>query len=178
MKMTYGDGIVEYEGDINVNKKTNKNNKHSFKIGDWTRQIDNNKKFKILGFSKNNDSAVFKTLNGSTIMERKIKKLILWEPEKEEWCWFWSDSDKLKHPILGQFVSIEEDSKFKYYFETSNVDENGKKIMLSSQYCEPYTEFLPTIINNNKENVLVKSFPGGDKLDYKVEGTMKIYSSK
>ena len=93
-----------------------------FKEGDWVREYGDGKPIKL-------DGGHFRGI--SKMNEHWFKGLVAWQPEIDEWCWFWNDGD-LRPPKMSKFYTIEHGG-FTEGLEFWNYDN-----------CEPFEGTLPT----------------------------------
>ena len=99
----------------------------NFKPGDWAVCPEDNKIFLIDG-----------DYNGGYQSTEYWSGLdfILWQPQPNEWCWFWCVSD-FDAPILSRFCNMK-DNLF--------TCTNSKQILFT--HCEPFIGQLPTILKD------------------------------
>ena len=90
----------------------------TFKIGDWIVEPNRNR----VRLNEVPES-------GSYYAE----DCVLWQPQPNEWCWFWNDDNTL---VLAQFAhGLSNGAKF-----------TSKNLMY--QYCEPFIGQLPSILQS------------------------------
>lgn len=130
---------------------------NEFKVGDWVR-VNNGKphQFKrftkdLPGWNKNLDYENIEMLCHARFHIPNFDRSIvtLWEPTKDEWCWFYKDGEfpsiakfdrkENEHTFLG-FVCVE-DKKFPTCY---------KPIIVFADIIEPFIGNLPSMIKDNK----------------------------
>ena len=75
----------------------------------------------------------------------------LWEPEKDEFCWFWNDD---MQPFLAQFDFSEDDDGTIIYYTKQGLHGSLADLsdaLFSFKYCEPFVNKLPTLYKNIKK---------------------------
>ena len=87
-----------------------------FKVGDWVRDLRDNRVFQI------------NSVNFNLKLSTKNTVYVHWQPKKGEWCWFWDEW--FKTSLLLQFKNNV------YQYEAFNG--------LEYEYCEPFLGELPT----------------------------------
>ena len=99
-----------------------------FKVGDWVRDLRDNRVFQI------------NSVNFNLKLSTKNTVYVHWQPKKGEWCWF---SNKNGIPTIGQFLSIETDGNRKY---SATFPNTPHPFITYYDYCEPFLGQLPTNI--------------------------------
>ena len=99
-----------------------------FKVGDWVRDLRDNRAFQI------------NSVNFNLKLSTKNTVYVHWQPKKGEWCWF---SNKNGIPTIGQFLSIETDGNRKY---SATFPNTPHPFITYYDYCEPFLGQLPTIL--------------------------------
>ena len=97
-----------------------------FKVGDWVRDLRDNRVFQI------------NSVNFNLKLSTKNTVYVHWQPKKGEWCWF---SNKNGIPTIGQFLSIETDGNRKY---SATFPNTPHPFITYYDYCEPFLGKLPT----------------------------------
>ena len=100
-----------------------------FKVGDWVRDLRDNRAFQI------------NSVNFNLKLSTKNTVYVHWQPKKGEWCWF---SNKNGIPTIGQFLSIETDGNRKY---SATFPNTPHPMIGYYEYCEPFIGNLPTLSN-------------------------------
>ena len=103
-----------------------------FKVGDWVRDLRDNRVFQI------------NSVNFNLKLSTKNTVYVHWQPKKGEWCWF---SNKNGIPTIGQFLSIETDGNRKY---SATFPNTPHPFITYYDYCEPFLGHLPTNLQDIK----------------------------
>ena len=116
--------------------------KHKFKQGNWVRNsIYPNDFGKVLEFtSESYSKEVCLTNNGHCFLQWEA-----WEPQPNEWCWFWNNNNQ---PFLAQLDFSEEDEETTIYYSVQGL--HGSLADLSDanynwKHCEPFIGELPEL---------------------------------
>ena len=76
--------------------------------------------------------------------------LELWQPEHNEWCWFWNDETDI--PRLRQFISASNPfgrpTVYTTHPDPATVMSRTYCGIESYNYCEPFIRQLPTTIKD------------------------------
>ena len=97
-----------------------------FKVGDWVRDLRDNRVFQI------------NSVNFNLKLSTKNTVYVHWQPKIGEWCWFWN-KDRLH--TVAQLVEVCNEGNRKYFASIPN-----KPHQLGGYYenCEPFLGHLPT----------------------------------
>ena len=125
--------------------------KLGFKIGDWIKSTKYNIspiRIERIYNSKAREGIESFQSGGVILYSDEVK---LWEPEEEEFCWFWNNS---MQPFLAQFNFAEADDGILTYYTKQGL--HGSLVDLSDalfcfEYCEPFLGKLPTLYKNIKK---------------------------
>ena len=103
-----------------------------FKVGDWVLLLEK-RIHQIKAISKDG-SKLFLDTQESPQSDNwwKISQCGLWQPKKDEWCWFW-DTITPHRPTLRQFGKYEED----YFTDTEHNPFTS---------CAPFIGELPSFL--------------------------------
>ena len=97
--------------------------KPEFEVGDWVRHPQSNTIYRITPTN---------LVHGTEHFES-------WEPQTNEWCWFWKQGFV---PWIGKFIAIDGEEYCSYYEE--------EFVRNYSTHCEPFMGELPSIIKDTK----------------------------
>ena len=102
-----------------------------FKIGDWVRDLRDNRVFQINSVNFNLNLSI---TNGVYIH---------WQPKPGEWCWFYQSKREI--PTLGNLKYFSDKGSFCAY-STPKASMSVKYF----KYCEPFLGQLPTNLQDTK----------------------------
>ena len=98
----------------------------NFKVGDWVRDLRDNRVFQI-----NSTNFNLKLSTKNTVYAH-------WQPKLGEWCWFWNFNEM---PTLEQFS--------KYHNLDDHLGNYETLAVKLYQHCEPFIGELPTFLKDN-----------------------------
>ena len=96
----------------------------SFKVGDWVRDLRDNKVFQI------------NSTNFNLKLSTKNTVYVDWKPKPGEWCWFLNNN---REPILKQFLQMCPIVLTNYISKQGTI----------SGSVEPFIGELPTFLKDN-----------------------------
>ncbi|MGD8305024.1 MAG: hypothetical protein PVF17_00085 [Ignavibacteria bacterium] len=117
----------------------------NFKIGDWVIvDIDDFKSCKPHRIEKFGQNGTTVSIEG--IWENRIitklsihyNYLTLWQPQKNEWCWFFNNKKEI--PKLGK-LKYKADNQYTAYMTPKN-----SMNVQNFKFCEPFIGQLPSIL--------------------------------
>ena len=97
-----------------------------FKVGDWVRDLRDNRVFQI------------NSVNFNLKLSTKNTVYVHWQPKKGEYCWFWNKGTTL---TVLELLEIVDDGNRKYFAAMPNIPHSLGGYY---QYCEPFLGKLPT----------------------------------
>lgn len=111
---------------------------NKFKKGDWvTHGIELHQVTEVSGNTVKVTN--LDILSGTFISMSKFK---LWQPQPNEWCWFWSQGFV---PHISRFKEMYGDGEFINYYE-------DKEVITFSSHCEPFIGKLPTFVKDQHDS--------------------------
>ena len=124
-----------------------------FKIDDWIKSLKHTglNPIQIESMYDSNTRKGTKGLRsgGIVLYSDEVK---LWDPEKDEFCWFWNDD---MQPFLAQFDFSEDDDGTIIYYTKQGLHGSLADLsdaLFSFKYCEPFVNKLPTLYKKYKKN--------------------------
>lgn len=103
---------------------------NKFKVGDWVRDKRNGMKNPIVQLKPD---CIF-----LTNPEECGDIYELWQPKKDEWCWFYDK--EFKTAILAKYISMYKTEVYTYFRSSYHID-NGLFLC-----CEPFIGELPSFL--------------------------------
>ena len=111
--------------------KPNKQESPKFEVGDWVRDLRDNRIFQI---NSENFNLNLSITNGVYVH---------WQPKPGEWCWF---HNGISSSLV--FAMFYNSNSFGYWIDEDECDIITSSEFYTYKYCEPFTGNLPTIILN------------------------------
>jgi hypothetical protein len=109
-----------------------------FKIGDWVRNI------KDVSWIKQLVEVDVLAFNGHPDYCNLGEQFEPWQPQPEEWCWFWSEGSA--RPTLAQYKGGGFTAKFRAIESTQFHD------YTDYDKCEPFIGTLPSFIKEKQDD--------------------------
>lgn len=119
-----------------------------FKINDWVKSLKykhlNPIQIESIYNSRTRKGAKGLKSGGTVLYSDEVE---LWNPEKDDFCWFWNDD---MQPFLAQFDFSEDDEGTIIYWTRQGLHGSLADLsdaLFSFKYCEPFVNKLPTLYN-------------------------------
>ena len=126
----------------------------NFKPGDWVIIPNDSDKRSLAQvketYTESSKVKLYWPSENSAAVCSEMRQYELWQPEHNEWCWFWKDETDI--PRLRQFISasnpFDRPTVYTTHPDPATVMSRTYCGIESYNYCEPFIRQLPTILKD------------------------------